>query len=117
MYFIATGLTFLALAITFLNGFSRGSDLCASFATFVAFVVMLVTLIMSLVIDLQGIHQVNSVLSNASGHLGPATWMTVGATASLLLASIWWLLACCCGSGRVNAYDKEAAGYPRRRWW
>ncbi|KAI8577641.1 hypothetical protein K450DRAFT_251040 [Umbelopsis ramanniana AG] len=116
MYFIATALTFLALAITFLNGFSRGSDLCASFSTFLAFVVMLVTLIMSLVIDLQGIHQVSSAISGASGHLGPATWMTVGATAALLLASGWWLLACCCGSGRVNAYDKEAAGY-RRRWW
>ncbi|GAB5587899.1 hypothetical protein Unana1_02799 [Umbelopsis nana] len=116
MYFIATGLTFVALAITFLNGYSRGSDLCASFATFIAFIVMLVTLIIGLVIDLQGIHEVSSATSNVSGHLGPATWMTVGATASLLFASVWWLFACCCGSGRVNAYDKEAAGY-RRRWW
>lgn len=116
MYFIATGLTFVALAITFLNGYSRGSDLCASFATFIAFIVMLVTLIIGLVIDLQGIHEVSSATSNVTGHLGPATWMTVGATASLLFASVWWLFACCCGSGRVNAHDKEAAGY-RRRWW
>ncbi|KAJ2957478.1 hypothetical protein NQZ79_g6804 [Umbelopsis isabellina] len=117
MYFIATALTFIALAITSLNHFSRGSDLCASFSTFIAFVVMLVTFIMGLVIDLQGIHEVSSAMSGASGHLGPATWMTLGATIALLFASGWWLLACCCGGGRrVNAYDKEAAGY-RRRWW
>ncbi|KAI8374203.1 actin cortical patch SUR7/pH-response regulator pali [Radiomyces spectabilis] len=107
LYWIAFGLTLFALVITLLSNFRRSSDLLASFACFIAFVVMLVVFIIVLVISLRGINAAKGVDSSISGFLGPSTWMTLGAMVGLLLASLWYCFACCCGSGRrVRDADK-----------
>ncbi|CAO3609729.1 unnamed protein product [Cunninghamella echinulata] len=102
LYWIAFGLTFLALIITVLSQFKRSSDVVASLACFLASIVLLVVFIFLMVLSLRGINEVKQIDSSISGHLGPSMWMTLGALVGALLASLWYCIACCCGSGRVK---------------
>lgn len=100
LYWIAIGFTFIALVITIISQYRRGPDFCASIMTMVAFVVMLVVFVFVLVISIRGINMAKDVSSDVHGTLGPSTWMTLGAFAALLFASVGYCFACICGPGR-----------------
>ncbi|CEJ03413.1 hypothetical protein CU097_014863 [Rhizopus azygosporus] len=106
LYWIALGLTLIALIITVLSSFRRGPDFCAAIATFFAFVVMLAVFVIVLVISIRGINIAKGTNSDIQGSLGPATWMTLGAFVALLFSSISYCFACIFGPGRVRSQDK-----------
>ncbi|KAI8148464.1 actin cortical patch SUR7/pH-response regulator pali [Fennellomyces sp. T-0311] len=106
LYWIALGLTLFAMVITFLSGFRRGSDFLASFITFIAAIVMIVVFVILIVVSMRGVNHVQDAGIDASGHLGPSMWMTLGAMVALLLSSFWYCLTCCFGAGRVRDADK-----------
>lgn len=106
LYWIAIGLTFLALLITSWSNFSRGPDFCASLMTFVAFAVQMVVFIILLVISIRIINTVKGLDAAASGILGPSMWMTLGAFAALLLSSLAYCCQCICGPDRYRSVPK-----------
>ncbi|KAI8338440.1 actin cortical patch SUR7/pH-response regulator pali [Chlamydoabsidia padenii] len=106
LYWIAIGLTLFALVVTLLSHFRRSSDLFASLACFFSFVVMLVVFVILLVASLRGVNAAKSSSDTITGNLGPSMWMTLGAMCGLFLASIWYCISCCFGSGRVRDMDK-----------
>ncbi|KAI9492920.1 actin cortical patch SUR7/pH-response regulator pali [Zychaea mexicana] len=108
LYWIALGLTLFAMIITFVSGFRRGSDFLASFLTFVAALVMIVVFIILMVVSMRGINNAKDAGVDATGHLGPSMWMTLGAMIALLLSSFWYCLTCCFGSGRRIQNEEKA---------
>ncbi|ORX49883.1 hypothetical protein DM01DRAFT_1338013 [Hesseltinella vesiculosa] len=106
LYWIAFGLTLFALLITLMSHFQRSSDVCASLACFLAFVVMLTVFVILVVISLKGLNAARSENSDISGYLGPSVWMSLGAMVGLFFSSIWYCISCCFGSGRVRAANK-----------
>ncbi|EIE86930.1 hypothetical protein G6F46_006164 [Rhizopus delemar] len=104
LYWIAIGLTLTALIVTTLSHFRRGPDFCAALATFLAFFVTLVVFVLVLVISIRGINVAKGTDPTITGNLGPATWMTLGAFAALLLSSISYCFACVFGPSR-NQYE------------
>lgn len=100
LYWIALGFTFVALVVTVMSHYRRGPDFCASIITMIAFVVMLVVFVFVLVVSIRGINLAKNASSSVSGTLGPSTWMTLGAFAALLFASVGYCFACICGPGR-----------------
>lgn len=107
LYWIGFGLTLFALLSTMMTHFNRGTDLCASFVTFIAALVMIVVFVILLVISLRGVNAARDSGADASGHLGPSMWMTLGAMVALLISSFWYCLTCCFGPGRrVRNEDK-----------
>ncbi|CAO3581731.1 unnamed protein product [Absidia cylindrospora] len=106
LYWIAIGLTLFALTITILSHWRRSSDVFASLACFISFVVMLVVFVIVLVASLRGINAAKSASDNISGNLGPSMWMTLGAMCGLFLSSMTYCISCCFGSGRVRDVDK-----------
>ncbi|KAG0750533.1 hypothetical protein G6F62_000307 [Rhizopus arrhizus] len=106
LYWIALGLTLVALITTVMSHFKRGADFCAAIATFLAFVVMLAVFVIVLVISIKGINMAKGTDSDVSGHLGPSTWMTLGAFVALLLSSVSYCFACIFGPGRIRSEEK-----------
>ncbi|CAO3696322.1 unnamed protein product [Rhizopus stolonifer] len=106
LYWIALGLTLFAFVTTVMSHFRRGPDLCASIATFIAFVVMLTVFVIVLVISIKGVNIAEGADSEISGNVGPSTYMTLGAFVALLLSSISYCFACICGPGRVRSEEK-----------
>ncbi|KAI9255465.1 actin cortical patch SUR7/pH-response regulator pali [Sporodiniella umbellata] len=106
LYWIALGLTLIALVITIMSHFRRGPDFCAAIATFFAFVVMLVVFVIVLIISIRGVNMAKGASNSVSGSLGPATWMTLGAFVALLFSSISYCFACICGPGRIRSEEK-----------
>jgi uncharacterized membrane protein YciS (DUF1049 family) len=106
LYWIALGLTFIALVVTVMSHFRRGPDLCATFGTFIAFVVMLAVFVIVLVVSIRGINIAKGVDSSVHGYLGPSTWCTLGAFVALLFASVGYCVACIFGPGRVRSSEK-----------
>ncbi|ORZ24620.1 hypothetical protein BCR42DRAFT_403309 [Absidia repens] len=106
LYWIAIGLTLFALTVTILSHWRRSSDVFASLACFISFVVMLVVFVIVLVASLRGINAAKSASDNISGNLGPSMWMTLGAMVGLFLSSMTYCISCCLGSGRVRDADK-----------
>lgn len=107
LYWIGLGLTFFAMIITLMSGFRRGSDLLASFVTFVSALVMIVVFVILLVISRKGVNSVRDAgVSEATGHLGPSMWMTLGAMVALLISSFWYCITCCFPGRRVRAEEK-----------
>ncbi|CAO3599575.1 unnamed protein product [Absidia cylindrospora] len=100
LYWIAFGITLGALVITSLAHFRRGVDFMASMATFLGFIVMLVTFIMVLVVSLRGTNAARDASTNASGHLGDCVWMHIGAMIGLLFGSLWYCFTCIFGGPR-----------------
>ncbi|CAO3650828.1 unnamed protein product [Mucor hiemalis] len=100
LYWIALGFTFVALVVTVVSHYRRGPDFCASIITMISFVVMLVVFVFVLVVSIRGINLAKNVSSDVHGTLGPSTWMTLGAFAALLFASVGYCFACICGPGR-----------------
>ncbi|KAG0174274.1 hypothetical protein DFQ30_005048 [Apophysomyces sp. BC1015] len=110
LYWIAFGLTALALIVTLLSHFRRSADLVAAFASFVSFLVLLASFVIILVISLRGFTHVGSGDAVTTIRLGPSTWMTLGAVAGLLVASLAYCVSCCFGSGRrVRGTDEDKA--------
>ncbi|CAO3623951.1 unnamed protein product [Cunninghamella blakesleeana] len=107
-YWIAFGLTFLALIITLLSHFRRSSDVVATISCILAFIVLLAVFIVLLVTGLRMIHEVKNASNDVGGgNLGPAMWTTLGAVAGVLFSSLWYCISCICGSGRrVRDADK-----------
>lgn len=100
-YWIAFGLTFLALIITLLSHFKRSSDVLASISCILAFIVLLAVFIVLLVTGIRMIHEVKDASNSVGGgNLGPAMWTTLGAVAGTLFSSLWYCISCICGSGR-----------------
>ncbi|KAI9010431.1 actin cortical patch SUR7/pH-response regulator pali [Phycomyces nitens] len=108
LYWIAFGLTLFAITITILSHFRRGPDFLASFSTFLSFLLMLVIFIMTLVVSLRSINEVKGMDKNGSGNLGPSAWMTLGAFAGLMLASLMYCVTCIFGPGKHVREVEEA---------
>ncbi|KAI8074582.1 actin cortical patch SUR7/pH-response regulator pali [Gongronella butleri] len=106
LYWIAFGLTLLALVVTLMSHFKRSSDVCASLMCFLAFIVMLVVFIIILVVSIKGVNAAKSASGDATGYLGPSVWMSLGAMVGLFFSSIWYCISCFFGSGRVRALNK-----------
>lgn len=100
LYWIALGITLVALVITVMSHFRRGPDLIASLGTFLAFGVMLVVFVIVLVISMKGINGVKDGHSDSHGYLGASTWCTLGGFIALLFSSINYCIACIFGPGR-----------------
>ncbi|KAI8099553.1 uncharacterized protein BX664DRAFT_321587 [Halteromyces radiatus] len=100
LFWIAFGITLGALAITILDHFGRGVDFLASLATFLGFIVMLVTFIILVTISLKGINGAREANVNAYGHLGDCVWMHLGAMIGLLFGSLWYCFTCIFGGPR-----------------
>lgn len=100
LYWIAFGITLGALAITILSHFGRGVDFIASLATFLGFILMLVTFVIVLVISLRGINAAREANRYSYGHLGDCIWMHLGAMIGLLFGSLWYCFTCIFGGPR-----------------
>lgn len=130
---IAAGIAFLAQIIALAS--NQFGFLCASLFVFLAFLVSLVC--MALDFALFGVvrNAINDNIPGSPAMYGNATWITLGATASLLVAVIFTLFACCCGGDRRSnrrfgkgynegAYVGNEPGMSqttyapqRRHWW
>ncbi|KAI7878069.1 hypothetical protein K492DRAFT_171109 [Lichtheimia hyalospora FSU 10163] len=107
LYWIALGLTLAAMVVTCMSGFRRGSDFLASFLTFVAALVMIVVFVILMVVGLRGVNNAKGAGIDATGHLGPSMWMTLGAMVALLLSSFWYCVTCCFAPNRRIWSNKE----------
>ncbi|KAI9280814.1 actin cortical patch SUR7/pH-response regulator pali [Sporodiniella umbellata] len=106
LYWIAFGLTLLALIFTSLSHFKRGPYFCAALSTFLSFFIMLFVFVFVLVLSMRGINTAKGTNPDITGSLGPATWMTVGAFAALLMSTICYCFVCVLGPDRVRSEYK-----------
>ncbi|CAO3694329.1 unnamed protein product [Rhizopus stolonifer] len=106
LYWIALGLTLVALVSTSLSHFRRGPNFCAALSTFLSFFIMLIVFVFVLVLSVRGINTAKGTNPDLTGNLGPAAWMTVGAFAALLLSSICYCFVCVLGPDKVRSEYK-----------
>jgi lysylphosphatidylglycerol synthetase-like protein (DUF2156 family) len=105
LFIPAVCLTFLSLLIALFGHFNRPASLCASFLTFISFVLTLATFIVEIVANNELKSGVNDLhLSSITVTIGPAVWMTLGAAIALFLATCAYFLACVCGVGRSRRH-------------
>lgn len=130
---IAAGIAFLAQIIALAS--NQFGFLCASFIVFLAFLVSLVCMVLDFALFGIVRNAINGNVVGSPASFGNATWITLGATASLLISVIFTLFACCCGGDRRSSrrYGKgyNDGGYvgnapgmtqtsyapQRRHWW
>lgn len=121
LFIPAVCLTFLSLIIALIGHFNRPASFCASFLTFLAFVLTLATFIVEIVANNELKSLVSDLhISTVKVSIGPAVWMTLGAAIALFLATCAYLLTCCCGFGRSKrhrTYSEPVQEKPRRRWF
>ncbi|KAI8078282.1 uncharacterized protein B0P05DRAFT_614908 [Gilbertella persicaria] len=94
IYWIGFGLTLLAFVFSVMTHSHRFKYTSVAMITFFAFVFMLVAFCIMIVM---GARIANTAFSNDTSnysHIGPATWMTLGAMAGLLYATVYYCCSC-----------------------
>ncbi|KAJ2955295.1 hypothetical protein NQZ79_g8685 [Umbelopsis isabellina] len=121
LFIPAVVLTFLAFLIALFGHFKRPVSLCASFLTFVAFILTLATFIVEIIANKEVKSAVDDLhVSTIQVAIGPAVWMTLGSAIALFLATCAYLMACVCGVGRSRRHrvrNEPDIEKPRRRWF
>lgn len=105
LYWCGFALTLIVFILSVSTHFSRLSDTFAGICTFIAFIVLLVVFCIMVVVSYRVIHTALST-SIISGTVGASTWMTLGAMASLLIATIYYFLGCCFRVKKEAKYDE-----------
>jgi hypothetical protein len=101
---------------------------------FLAFLVSLTAMVLDFALFAVVRNAINNNVVGSPASYGVATWLVLGATISLLIATLFTLFACCCGGDRRRRNQKTAYaddGYvgnqpamtqttyspQRRHWW
>ncbi|KAI9471864.1 MAG: actin cortical patch SUR7/pH-response regulator pali [Benjaminiella poitrasii] len=108
LYWCGFALTLFAFIFSVSTHYNRVTDSLAALATSVAFLVLAALFVMLIVVAYRVIHTAISSFDNGliHGSIGSATWMTLGAMAGLLFATIYYCLGCLFRARRKVNYDK-----------
>jgi hypothetical protein len=106
LYWCGFGLTLFAFVFSVFTHFNRVTDSLAAIATLLAFLVLIVVFLFMLVLAVKGINNAHAIDPLIKGSIGPTTWLTLGAMAGLLIATIYYCLGCWFRVKRRRAYDK-----------
>jgi len=132
---IACGIAFIAQIVALAS--VQFGFLFASLIVFLAFLVSLVCMVLDFAIFGIVRNTINSNVAGSPASYGNATWLVLGATVSLLIATLFTLFACCCGGDRKERkYGRKHQNYiddgyvgnqpamtqttysnQRRHWW
>ncbi|KAH8548097.1 hypothetical protein BGW37DRAFT_191625 [Umbelopsis sp. PMI_123] len=100
---------FISMVITWRYHFAQSPEVHAAIPTYFTFAMICIPLVFGIVFYTQVINAVSMEYVNTSGKLGPAMWICAGATGVLLVASIDWILICCCGCRGLPLRNKNIA--------
>lgn len=81
------------------------NDTFAGLSTLLSFLVLLAVFCIMVVVSYRVIHSTIST-DAISGNVGAATWMTLGAMAGLLVATVYYFLGCWCRARKRPDYDR-----------
>ena len=98
---IAAGIAFIAQIIALAS--NQFGFLCASLIVFLAFLVSMVCLVLDFALFGVVRNAINGNVAGSPASYGNASWMVLGATAALLISTLFTLFACCCGGDRRSS--------------
>ncbi|KAL7313470.1 hypothetical protein PS15m_007215 [Mucor circinelloides] len=106
LYWCGLALTLFAFVFSVSTHYNRITDSMAAMATCLAFLVLFAVFVILIVVAYRVIGLTHSHNATVQGSIGSATWMTLGAMAALLLATIYYGLGCFFRAKRARTYEK-----------